>query len=175
MTRIASRLALTLLLLAAAGCGYRPAGSEPPRPAGKEPPTLAVPLFKNRSTEVNLEALFANTLTETLSQSRAWRLTSREADADLVLEGEVSSVEYSSVAFFDINRSIVRRVTIRVDLALKRRGSGKIIWREREVLTDDYPIEQRNYLIGEQTKAMGIRRSAVTLSKRVLEKLLLVL
>ncbi len=175
MTLVVSRLALTILLMTAAACGYRPVGSEPPLPAGKEPPTLAVPLFKNRSTEINLEALFANTLTEALSQSRAWRLTTREAEADLVLEGEVTSVEYSSVAFFDIDRSIVRQVTVRVDLALKRRSSGKILWKDREVLISDYPIEQGNYLIGEQTKAMGIRRSAVTLAKRVLEKMLLVL
>jgi hypothetical protein len=175
MARFVSRLALAVFLMAASGCGYRPVGSEPPRPAGKELPTLAVPLFKNRSTEINLETLFANAFTETLSQGRAWRLTHREEDADLVLEGEVSSVEYSSVAFFDIDRSIVRRVTIRVDLTLKRRSTGKIVWKEREVLIDDYPIEQRNYLIGEQTKAMGIRRNAVTLSKRVMEKLLLVL
>jgi len=166
---------LVILLLMPAGCGYRPVGSEPAPPGGKEPPTLAVPLFRNRSTEVNLEALFANALTETLAQSRTWRLTPREENADLVLEGEVTSVEYASVAFFDINQSLVRRVTIRVDLTLKQRGSGKVLWKEREVLTDDYPVEQRNYLIGEQTKAMGIRRSAHTLARRVLEKLLLVL
>lgn len=175
MALLASRLAMILLLTTAVGCGYRPVGGEPPLPPGKEPPTLAVPLFKNRSTEVNLEALFANALTETLSQSKAWRLTPREENAELVLEGEVSSVEHSSVAFSDIDRSVVRRVNIRVDLVLKRRHSGKILWKDREFVTTDYPIEQRNYLIGEQTKAMGIRRSAATLSRRVLEKLLLVL
>ncbi|MEJ5330248.1 MAG: LPS assembly lipoprotein LptE [Desulfobaccales bacterium] len=175
MPLVVSRWMLAFLLIAALGCGYRPVGSEPAPLAGKEPPTLAVPLFKNRSAEVNLEALFANALTETLAQSRSWRLTSREENADLVLEGEVTSVEYASVAFFDIDQSLVRRVTIRVDLALKERGSGKVIWKEREILTDDYPVEQRNYLIGEQTKAMGIRRGAHTLARRVLEKLLLVL
>lgn len=175
MSLVASRWVFMILLLTAFGCGYRPVGSEPAPLPGKEPPTLAVPLFKNRSTEVNLEALFANALTETLGQSRAWRLIPREENADLVLEGEVASVEYASVAFFDIDQSLVRRVTIRVDLALKERGSGKVLWKEREVLTDDYPVEQRNYLIGEQTKAMGIRRSAHTLARRVLEKLLLVL
>ncbi len=175
MPQVAYQWVVAFLLLAAVGCGYRPVGSEPAPLPGREPPSLAVPLFKNRSTEVNLEALFANALSETLGQSRAWRLTPREETADLVLEGEVTAVEYASVAFFDIDQSLVRRVTIRVDLALKERPSGRILWKEREVLTDDYPVEQRNYLIGEQTKAMGIRRSAHTLARRVLEKLLLVL
>jgi hypothetical protein len=161
-----------LLLLTLAGCGYRPVGSGTLAPG--ERPSIAIPLFGNRSTEVGLESVFANAFVETFSQSGALRVTPRPEEADLVLEGKVASLELSSVAFFDIDRSLVRRVTIQVELSLKNRKTGKIVWKNTEVLTDDYVVSP-NYHLGEATRAMGIRRGAATLSRRVLDKILLAL
>jgi hypothetical protein len=161
------------LLLALTGCGYRPVGSGIHDP-GKERPAIAIPLFGNRSTEVGLESEFANAFVETFSQCGALRVTPRPEEADLLLEGKVTSLEFSSVAFFDIDRSLVRKAKIRVELNLKNLKTGKVVWRETEVLTEDYVVSS-NYHLGEATRAMGIRRGAATLSRRVLDKILLVL
>jgi hypothetical protein len=161
-----------ILLLSLTGCGYRPVGSGASSPA--ERPSIAIPLFGNRSTEVGLEAEFANAFVETFAQSGALRVIPRPEEADLVLEGRVTSLEFSSVAFFDIDRSLVRKATIRVELNLKNRKTGKVLWKELEVLTEDYVVSP-NYHLGEATRAMGIRRGAATLSRRVLDKILLVL
>ncbi|MBW1992540.1 MAG: hypothetical protein JRI59_10615 [Deltaproteobacteria bacterium] len=163
---------LALLALALWGCGYRPVGS--PAAMSREAPTIAIPLFGNRSTEVGLEAVFARAFAETFARSGAVRVVPREEEADLVLEGRVASLEHSSVAFFDIDRSLVRKVTIRVELRLKNRKTGKIIWKDTEVLAEDYVVSP-NYHLGEATRAMSIRRGAATLSRRVLDKILLVL
>jgi len=161
-------LPLTLVVLL--GCGYRPVGFD--LPPAQERPTLAIPPFANRSTEVGLETLMANAFLQAFGQSRFWRLVPRPEDADLVLEGKVQSVENSSVAFFDINRSVVRRVTIHVDLSLRRRDSGKVLWKENTEFFEDY-IVQPDYHVGEATKTMGIRRGALTLAQRVLDKVML--
>ncbi len=161
-----------LLLVSLAACGYRPVGGN--ASLSGERPAIAIPLFDNSSTEVGLEAVFANALAETFSRSGAVRVTPRTEEADLVLEGKVASLEFSSVAFFDIDRSVVRKVTIRVELKLKDRKSGKILWKDTEVLDEDYVVSP-NYHLGEATRAMGIRRGAATLSRRVLDKVLLVL
>jgi hypothetical protein len=161
-----------LLLLTLAGCGYRPVGTGTLAPGGR--PVIAIPLFGNRSTEVGLESVFANAFVETFSQSGALRVTPRPEEADLVLEGKVASLELSSVAFLDSDRSLERRVTIQVELSLKNRKTGKIVWKNTEVLTDDYVVSP-NYHLGEATRAMGIRRGAATLSRRVLDKILLAL
>lgn len=160
------------MLLFLAGCGYRPVGTG--APLSGEPPTIAIPLFDNRSTEVGLEAVFANAFVETFAQSGALRVTPRPEEADLVLEGKVASLELSSVAFFDIDRSLVRKANIRVELSLKNRKTGKVLWKNLEVLAEDYVVSP-NYHLGETTRAMGIRRGAATLSRRVLDKILLVL
>jgi hypothetical protein len=163
--------------VALAGCGYRPVGrggAPAPASAGTEHPTVAIPLFANRSTEIGLESLFANTFIETFGRSQALRVTSRPQNADLVLEGKISSVAYSSTAYFNINRSVVRRVTIQVEVQLKRRSTGKVIWKDQGIVQEDYVVDQA-YQEGEALKDMGVRRGAVTLARKMLDKVLLVI
>ncbi len=143
------------------------------RPA-ETTPFLAIPLFANRSTELGVEAVLANALIQAFSQTNAVRVTTKPQNADLVLDGKVAFVENSSVAFNDIQRSSVRRVTIKVDLDLKRRSSGKILWKDTVVIQEDYLVDP-NYHVGETLKAQGLRRAAVTLAQRVMDKVLLVI
>jgi hypothetical protein len=163
--------------VALAGCGYRPVargGGAPTGTTAATRPSLAIPLFANRSTEIGLESLFANTFIETFGHSQALRVTSRSEKADLVLEGKIDSVAYSSTAYFNINRSLVRRVTIRVEVQLKRRSTGKVIWKDLGIVQEDYTIDQ-TYQEGEALKDMGVRRGAVTLARKMLDKVLLVI
>jgi hypothetical protein len=177
------KLALSSLacvfLVALACCGYRPVarGGAPTGIGGATAttrPSLAIPLFANRSTEIGLESVFANSFIETFGNSKALRVTSRPENADLVLEGKIDSVAFSSTAFFNINRSVVRRVTIRVEVELKRRSTGKVIWKDQGIVQEDYTIGQ-TYQEGEALKDMGVRRGAVTLARKMLDKVLLVI
>jgi outer membrane lipopolysaccharide assembly protein LptE/RlpB len=160
-----------LLLLLLTGCGYHPIGAEPIGPTTK---TIAVPAFTNRSTEVGLEAILANALLNAFAQTRAVKVTPYEEGADLVLEGKVQSVDNMSVAFQSVTQSTVRRVTVRVELTLKKQDNGKVLWKDTQVLKEDYVVDP-NYLAGEATKAEGLRRAAVNMARRVLDKVLLVI
>jgi hypothetical protein len=168
-----SRFFTILLLLALAGCGYRPLGTQPHFSA-ETAPSLAIPLFANRSTEVGMESIMANALIQAFSQTKAVKLTTKPQNAELVLEGKVAFVENSSVAFNNIQQSSVRRVTIRVDLNLKRRNTGKTLWKDTAVIQEDYLVDP-NYQIGETLKNQSIRRAAAILAQRVLDKVLLVI
>ncbi len=163
--------AILWLISLLGGCGYHPMGAEPIGPTTR---TLAVPLFANRSTEVGLEAVLANALINAFSQTRAVKVTPFEEGADLVLEGKVQSVDNTSVAFQSITQSTVRRVTVRVELSLRQQDNGKVIWKDSQVLQEDYVVDP-NYHAGEATKAEGLRRAAVTLARRVMDKVLLVI
>jgi hypothetical protein len=165
---------LLCLATALAGCGYRPMGSEPSAITSQGKPTLAIPPFANRSTEVGLEAIMSNALIDSFAQTKAVHVRPGAKDADLVLEGTVRSLDNSSVAFQDVTRSTVRRVTMRVELVLRQRRGGKIIWKDSELLQEDYVVNP-NYLIGEATRTEGIRRAAVTLARRIKDKLLMVI
>lgn len=160
-----------VVLLLLAGCGYHPMGAEP---IGPTTPTLAVPLFINRSTEVGLEAVLANALINTFAQTRAVKVSPYEEGADLVLEGKVHSIDNTSVAFQSVTQSTVRRVTVRVELTLKKQENGKVLWKDTQVLQEDYVVDP-NYHAGEATRAEGLRRAAVNMARRVLDKVLLVI
>jgi hypothetical protein len=167
---IRTRWSPLLLILLMLGCGYRPMGAAPLSPQGA--PTIAIPPFANRSTEVGLEAILAGALINTFSQTKAVKVTSSAQDADLVLEGKVRSIDNTSVAFIDVTRSTVRRVTLRIELNLRK--GGKVLWKDNMVLQEDYVVDP-NYHIGEATKSEGLRRAAITMAKRVLDKVLLVI
>jgi hypothetical protein len=163
---------LGLILVSLWGCGYRPLGAA--LPTTEVQPTLAIPLFTNRSTEVGLEAIFARAMVNTFAQNNAVRVIPGSRHADYVLQGAVRSVANSSVAFNSITQSTVRRVTLRVDLTLRRSTNGKVIWKDTQILQEDYVVDP-NYHIGEATRTEGLRRAAVTLAHRVLDKVLMVL
>jgi hypothetical protein len=163
---------LAVLLVSLGGCGYRPLGAAPPTPQTR--PTLAIPLFANRSTEVGLEAIFAKAMINAFAQTKAVRVVPGDREADLVLEGKVRSLENASVAFDSVTRSTVRRVTLRVDFILRRQKGGKVIWKDTQVVQEDYVVDP-NYHLGEATRTEGIRRAAVTMARQVLDKVLLVI
>jgi hypothetical protein len=164
--------ALVLLLLSLSGCGYRPLGTAPDAPQTR--PTLAVPLVANRSTEVGLEAVFANALINAFAQTAAVRVVPGDRQAELVLEGKLRSVDNASVAFDSVTRSTVRRITLRVDLTLRRTQGDKVLWKDTQVIQEDYVVDP-DYHLGEATRTEGLRRAAVTLARRVLDKVLLVI
>jgi hypothetical protein len=147
-------------------------GAAPASPQGA--PTLAIPMFANRSTEIGLEAVLANAMVHAFNQSKAVKVVPGDRNADLVLEGKVRSVDNASVAYFDVTRSTVRRITVRVDLELKKGDTGKVLWKDTQVLREDYVVDP-NYHIGEATKTEGLQRGAVSLARRVLDKVLLVI
>ncbi len=163
---------VALLLVSLWGCGYRPLGAAPPDPQVR--PTLAVPLFANRSTEVGLEAIFATAMINAFAQTRAVKVVSGDRDADLVLEGKVRSLENTSVAFDSITQSSVRRVTLRVEITLRQKKGDKVLLKDTEILQEDYVVDP-NYHFGEATRTEGIQRAAITLARRVIDKVLLVI
>jgi hypothetical protein len=163
---------LWLLVVSLWGCGYRPMGAEPLNAQAR--PTLAIPLFGNRSTEVGLETVFANELITAFAQTRAVKVVPGDRDADLVLEGKVRSLDNASVAFDSVTQSTVRRVTLRIDLTLRRKKGDKVLWKDTQVLAEDYVVDP-NYHAGEATRSEGIRRAAVNLARKVLDKVLLVI
>jgi len=133
-----------------------------------------VPLFANRSTEVGLEAIFATAMINAFAKTGAVKVVSGDGDADLVLEGKVRSLDNTSVAFDSITKSSVRRVTLRVEITLRRKKGDKVLLKDTEILQEDYVVDP-NYHFGEATRTEGIQRAAITLARRVLDKVLLVI
>lgn len=159
-------LAILLLLPA---CGYRVVGTEPTRP-DKPVVTVAVMPFENRSMEPGLETIFANDIIRAFQESRIVQVKAGEGKADYQLQGVIKKMEHSSTAYLDIERSLIRRATLTVEINLKDTRSGKIVWKDTEIVRHDY-VADKYYGIGEATRDQGLRQMSVRLAQRVHDKI----
>ncbi len=167
------RPALGLLLLAAflllPACGYRVVGSEPDTP-GRPQVSLAIAPFENRTMEPGLETMFANDMIKAFQENRAIQVKAGDAAADYVLKGSIKKLEHSSTAYLDIERSLIRRTTLTVEINLVDRRTGKVVWKGSEIVRHDY-VADKYYGIGEATRDQGLRQMSVRLAQRVHDKI----
>ncbi len=157
------------LLATASACGYRVMGSEPVG-GGQRKATLAIPPFENRSMEVGLETIFANDMLRAFQDSKVVQVKPGETTADYLLLGSIKRLEHSSTAYFDIDSSLIRRVTVTVEMTLKDTKQNKVIWKGTELVKSDY-VANTYYAIGEATRDQGIRQASVRLAQRVNDKI----
>lgn len=130
--------ALILSLLAfslSAGCAYRFGLGERALPGGYR--QVAIPVFKNKSPEVGIEAGFTNALIRRFARSQVADVTSKEL-APLVLEGTIDTVSVAAGApqtpgqLTTLPDSTVLNtqytIVVSSTLVLKRQSDEKILW-----------------------------------------------
>jgi outer membrane lipopolysaccharide assembly protein LptE/RlpB len=93
---VTRRLGLLALALAAVGlgaCGYSFRGTLPPHIR-----TVAVPIFMNRTQEPGVESIVTRAIVEAFATNGRLRVV-RPADADAILEGEVTTYSVGAISF----------------------------------------------------------------------------
>ena len=108
-----ARVLLLSVALSLAGCGYRLAGRGTQAGEGQ---TLAVPTFRNTTTEFKIEQRLTEAVRRELIQRTRYRVTSADA-GDVVLTGEVLNVRSIPIILTDRGRSTA--YTIEVELAVR--------------------------------------------------------
>lgn len=166
--KVAAAVAALSLVWQLASCGYRVVGAESSQP-DRSPVSLAILPFDNRSMEPGLETIFANELIRAFQESRTVRVQVGEGKADYVLLGTIKKLEHASTAYLDIDQSLIRRATLTVEIKVKDRRTGKIVWQGTEIVRHDY-VADKYYGIGEATREQGLRQMSVRLAQRVHDK-----
>ena len=137
-------LAGTIFLLTHASCAYRIGHADRKIPGGYE--LIAVPLFKNQTSEVGAEVYFTNSMIEELERNGMAKVTPRE-NAQAILEGTVSSISFvqggqvelstsaralkldpSKVPGEKIGMASEYRGIVAVEFRLKRLSDGTVLW-----------------------------------------------
>ena len=124
------RWVLLVACLAVAGCGYTIGGSLPPHVR-----TVAVSMFANRTNEPAVEAMLTRAIAEAFARSGRLRVVSL-AEADAILEGEVTGYEIASIAFDP--RANVRQYRLIVTLNVQFRDV-----REDRILFQQTGLQER--------------------------------
>lgn len=118
------------------GCAYHQGHGDRQIPGGYR--TVAVPVFKNNTTEVGAEVYFTNAFIREMQRSRVGQLTPKET-AQVVVEGTLDSVTYLGTVpatrdqaqlpipqntVLNTSYAIVATATVR----LRRVSDQKILW-----------------------------------------------
>jgi outer membrane lipopolysaccharide assembly protein LptE/RlpB len=127
------RLVLPLVLgvLVAAGCGYSLRGNLPAHIK-----TVAVPVFRNRTSEPGVENFLTGAVVEAFSTNGRLRVV-RPDRADSILEGEVVGYQVQSIAYDP--QANVQQYRLVVTLNLRFRDV-----RREEVLFEQQNLQERS-------------------------------
>jgi hypothetical protein len=124
------------VLLVVAGCGYQFAGGGRTFDAGIH--TIGVKTFANETREIGVEKRLAMAI-EREFVIRGPLKVANVAESDLQLTGTVKSAEDRPVAFNRDDEVLIYQTVLALDLELRRRDTGKLLWHVRGLrVADDY-------------------------------------
>lgn len=154
------------LLLLQNSCGYHNPYTTDGRPQ-EGPTSLHLAVWPNRTNELGLEALFYRSLTGWFKKSGHINLTNDRDHADLLLFGEITTIDLPSVSYGLHDRATEIEVRLTVNLALQSRQAGSILWQEPHLtLVEPFTVG----LNSEETRAnkeQALARMARNLSETI--------
>lgn len=122
------------LCAAVSGCGYSYANSR----LSEQYATVAVPAFKNKSFEPDIQILITNLLIRELLADGRFRVVDDPASADLVLTGAVTGLAARAISFSTEDNIGQFKITILARASLEDARAGRIIWQKSGLRGSDF-------------------------------------
>jgi hypothetical protein len=137
-------LLLALFSVLNLSCGYRLRSSIGSLPDGSK--SIGIPAFKNLTNEFKIEQVITQAVIKEFSARTRGRVNSSSSDVDLVLRGEIRSLELVPVTYRTQNVGektfgSAFQITLRVSVKLERTSDSAIIWKN-----DDFVFRERYIL-----------------------------
>jgi outer membrane lipopolysaccharide assembly protein LptE/RlpB len=138
---------------------------------GKEthvPPGLnsvAIPTFVNQTFEPGIEVPFTQAFLKEFIQDRRVKVVDRR-EADSILEGVIKSFELYSVSYDRSGLALEYQTNVVIDLTLKK-GTGEILWREKDLTERRWYRASSNVLTNETNKAAAIQEAGRYMAERI--------
>ncbi len=151
------------------GCGYHFKGKQNNLP--KDIKTIAIPIFKNDTTETNIENYFTNALIAQFVRGKELKLTDVK-HADAVVYGVLTEFHDDTLTYVNGGRVSQYRVTLVAKVTLVRARTGKVIWRANR-LSDfaDYDAST-DTVVNEANKREAIQKVAKLLAEIIHDRML---
>ncbi len=153
-----------LVIMLIPSCGYNFAGMGSGLP--EDIKKLEIPLFRNKTSHAGIENAFTNSLIREFNQSKRLRVVQKK-DADAVIFGVVKVLKDSPLSYSPTKTVIENRLTLYLDVTLKRSASKEIIWRDSNLSgSEDYTVAS-DITTSERNKDEAILKIAKILSERI--------
>ncbi|MBI3786315.1 MAG: hypothetical protein HY270_23240 [Deltaproteobacteria bacterium] len=117
---------LALACLGLGACGYHLAGQASGLPADVR--SISIGTIDNRSLEHGIEKSLQFALEREIQIRQQWRLESAANGGDAILSGRIRRVQVRPVAFNADDQATEYELVLILDLTLKRRDDGKVLW-----------------------------------------------
>lgn len=159
------RALLLLAALLAGGCGYTVRGTLP-----SHINTVAVPIFRNRTSEPAIEGFITRAVVEAFSTNGRLKVVS-SGQADAVLDGEIIGYSVSSIAFDKDSNVRQYRLVVTLNLKMRDVRRGGLLFQQNGVTEQaDFRVQDvvAQTISREETAlraaAVDIARSIVSLA-----------
>jgi hypothetical protein len=145
-------------------CGYHFVGRDGQAPGNIQ--SIAVNVLENKTTIVGIETIFTNALLDEFIRTQ--RLAVQPAaQADAILSGTITRISTGAVSHQQAQTTLETQVTITVSLALKRRGTGEILWQNASLSYYDAYLETGLPLATSENRRLAIAYIARYLAEKV--------
>ncbi|MFQ5701633.1 MAG: LPS assembly lipoprotein LptE [Acidobacteriota bacterium] len=129
-----------LVLVPAAGCGYRLAGRNQLLPESVK--VIAVPPFENHSRRAEIEQRITEQITATFIKRGGYRTTATREGADAVLEGTVTGYDSTPVSVSASGRATRYEIVITAEVQLSTVPEGEVLFRASQfVFKRQYDVQ----------------------------------
>jgi hypothetical protein len=116
------------------GCGYSFATSR----LSQDYHTIAVPAFKNKSFEPDIQIRVTNTLIRELQADGRFRVVDDPASADLVLTGDITGFDARAITLDTRDNIGQFKIALIASASLTESRSGKILWQKNTIRGHDF-------------------------------------
>jgi outer membrane lipopolysaccharide assembly protein LptE/RlpB len=170
-------LAGLLVLVALAGCGYTIGSLNEGNSGGGSSGlsrTIAVLLLDNATAEPLLGEIVSERLNAQLLASGPWRIVGAGQRPELLLNGHVTTLKTTPVAFDADSRATEYQMEIHLNVIVTSASDGSTIWSAPDLIgAADYYVDQNSVAASRESKERAFRDAGQRLAESVVQQLAL--
>ena len=155
-------------LIVISGCGYHLGHGGGSR--AESPLHVDVPMFRNTTTEPNLESLVTKEVKEALLTTPGITLVNNTRHADIVLRGHITRYRVSTTAF-DQRAATEEDVQLSVLIRADDPVDGKTLWRERITISAPFYLGP-DVTLNRSAQDRAIEEASTSLAESIIDQLL---
>ncbi len=164
--RIVCRLfPLIVIACIVAACGYRN-----PNIYNGPPKSIYITEWKNRTSELGLDSKLYRSLTKWFQKSGSISTVRQKEGADLILAGEVVSLELPSLSYGANNITSEVKVRLRVRYIVKEIASNKILLEIADQTWEESYIASTNSSVNMDNETKALNKIIEDMSQKIYQK-----
>jgi outer membrane lipopolysaccharide assembly protein LptE/RlpB len=154
------------LLFLLSGCGYRLAGSAGNHLAPGQ--NLWVSFIKNESISPTAQTVIRRALLEEGHAMRGLAPAANKDDAELLIDGSLRSYTLRAISYTSIDQVKEYRLTIDVELELRRKGAAVPLWKGTLQSFRDYPANILNLSLQRNAEEAALMAASHIIAQKFL-------